>query len=141
MKTEYIVDANILMSILISGKFQYINILQFFKFYAPEFVFVELNIYKDIILEKTRLDKTQFQDFSYKVFTKMLFIPEFALQGNSIKEAQKLCKNVDVKDSSYIALAIDMNLTLLTRDVRLYKGLKKKGFRNIMLFNDFISMI
>ncbi len=141
MKTEYIADANVLMSILISGKSQYINTLHFFKFYAPEFAIIELNLYKNVILEKTRLDKIQFRDFAYEVFTRINFIPEFILQENSIIRAKELCKNIDIKDTNYVALAIDMNLTLLTRDIKLQKGLNKKKFKDVMLFNDFIYNI
>ncbi len=141
MKTDYIADANVLMSILISGKSQYINTLHFFKFYVPEFAIIELNLYKNVILEKTRLDKMQFRDFAYNIFTRLNFIPEFILQENSILQAKKLCKNVDIKDTNYVALAIDMNLTLLTRDIQLYKGLRKKKFKDVMLFNEFIYNI
>ncbi len=141
MKTDYIADANVLMSILISGKSQYINTLQFFNFYIPEFAIIELNLYKNVILEKTKLDKTQFRYFAYKVFTLIHFIPEFILQQNSIQKAKELCKNIDIKDTNYVALAIDMNLTLLTRDIKLQKGLKKKKFKDIMLFKDFIYNI
>ena len=141
MKTKYIADANILMSILISGKQQYINTFNFFQFYVPEFAILELNLYKNVILQKTRLDKMQFHDFAYRVFTRINFIPEFLLQENSIIRAKELCKNVDIKDTNYVALAIDMNLTLLTRDIKLQKGLNKKKFKDVMLFNEFIYNI
>ncbi|MEA3450784.1 MAG: PIN domain-containing protein [Bacteroidota bacterium] len=74
-------------------------------------------------------------------FTRINLIPEFILHENSIIHAKELCENVDIKDTNYVALAIDMNLTLLTRDVKLYKGIRKKKFKDVMLFNEFIYNI
>lgn len=93
---EFVVDANVLISILISGKASYKLILSF-------------------------LD---------------LFTPDFAL---ALIKATELARDIDIKDVSYIALAIQLDLILLTRDKKLLQGLKRKGFRKVMLFEDLLS--
>ncbi len=55
--------------------------------------------------------------------------------------ANNLCENIDIKDISFVALSIDMNLKLLTRDEQLYNGLKRKKYKEIMLFKDFLSQL
>lgn len=141
MKVRYIIDANILMSILISGKSQYINMLSLFNFMLPEFAFVELNLYKDVLIQKTKLDKIQFRQYAYTVFSLIKFMPTFIQQGDSIILASKLCEKVDIKDISYVSLAIDTDLILLTRDEKLYKGLRKQGFKQIELFENFLKNV
>ncbi len=69
MNLRYIIDANVLMSILISGKSQYLNLLSLFNFYLPEFAFTEVNLYKEVILQKTKLDENQFKQFSFTIFS------------------------------------------------------------------------
>jgi len=141
MNLRYIIDANILMSILISGKSEYINMLSLFDFVLPEFAFVEINLYKDIITRKTKLDEYQFRNYAYTVFSLIKFVPTFIQQANSIEKATKLCDNVDKKDISYVSLAIDTELILLTRDEKLYKGLRKQGFKQVELFENFLNNI
>ena len=141
MNLRYVIDVNILMSILISGKSQYINMLSLFDFVLPEFAFVELNLYKDVIIRKTKLDKNQFRQYGYTVFSLIRFAPTFIQEDSSINQANKLCEKVDIKDISYVSLAIDTGLVLLTRDEKLYKGLRKQGFKQIQLFEDFLNKI
>jgi predicted nucleic acid-binding protein len=45
-----------------------------------------------------------------------------------------LLDKIDLKDAIYVALAMQLDLPLLTRDNPLYEGLRKQGFRKVMLF-------
>ena len=47
--------------------------------------------------------------------------------------------NIDTKDVDYLALAIQLGQVLLTRDKPLYSGLRREGFRQIMMFDEFLS--
>jgi len=141
MNLRYVIDANILMSILISGKSQYINMLSLFDFILPEFAFAELNLYNKIVTQKTKLDEIQFRQYAYTVFSLIKFTPTFIQLDESIQFATKLCEKVDIKDISYVSLAIDTDLILLTRDEKLYKGLRKQGFKQVELFENFLNNI
>jgi len=141
MNLRYVIDVNILMSILISGKSQYINILSLFDFILPEFAFIELNLYKDVVTQKTKLDENQFRQYAYTIFSLIRFVPIFIQKEKSIKNATKLCEKIDIKDVSYVSLAIDTDLILLTRDERLYKGLRKQKFMQVELFEDFLKNV
>ena len=50
-----------------------------------------------------------------------------------------LLEKMDMKDLSYVALAMQIDLPLLTRDTALYEGLRKQGFRKTVLFEDFLK--
>ena len=49
-----------------------------------------------------------------------------------------VCQDIDIKDISFVALSIETGLTLLTRDKKLHDGLRKKKFRQVRLFEDFV---
>ncbi len=138
---DFIIDANILMSILISGKASYRPILNYYRFVAPDFVFLEIEKYSSIILEKTKLDEEEFKQWSYFVFSQIRTFPRYILTEDVLTKSNQLLYDIDLKDTSYVALSMELNLVLLTRDDILYKGLRKKGFRKIMKFDDFLRNI
>jgi len=47
--TDFVMDANVLMSILISGKASYRPILTYYQFILPDFVFIEVDKGSSII--------------------------------------------------------------------------------------------
>ena len=63
---------------------------------------------------------------------------QYILKKESIEKASRLLTNIDLKDTSYVALALQLDLVLLIRDIALYQGLKKLGFRKVVLFEDFL---
>lgn len=135
---EYILDVNIIFSALISGKDFYNKIFSNFKFYVPDFALLEIVEYEKIILEKTKLDIEKLKEFSIVLFSKFIIIPKFLIPERTIKRAFELCKDIDEKDTMYIALSIELGHPLITRDKKLFKGLKKNNFNNLILFDDFL---
>jgi len=136
---NYVIDTNIVMSMLISGKSQYLKLLSYFNFVFPQYLLVELDEYQNVIREKTKFDEHQLQKYTYTIFSLLTVIPSIVLSKSTLEQAKQLCEKVDMKDISFVALSIETGLTLLTRDVPLYKSLRKQGYRNIMLFEDFLS--
>ena len=65
-------------------------------------------------------------------------MPTYLIEDEAKQKAIKLVEDIDVKDVSYVALSIQLDLTLLTRDIPLYECLRKKGFRNVQLFDVFL---
>lgn len=138
---EYVVDANVLISIMISGKSTYKPILTYFDFYTPDFVFEEIEKYKLTIFEKTKLNIDELQRFTFFIFNQLSVIPRIVISDEAITKAIELTKDIDIKDLSYVALAIELDCILITRDNSLIKVVKKKGFRKIMSFEDFLLSI
>lgn len=62
--TSFIMDANVLMSMLISGKAGYRPILTFNTFLLPDFAFVEIEKYKEILKEKSGMSAYQFSQWT-----------------------------------------------------------------------------
>ena len=139
--TKYVIDANILMSMLISGNASYKPILEFYDFYLPEFVLVEIEKYKSQLLSRTKMNEDEFFKWSILVFSKITVLPNYILSLESLEKSNLLLNDIDIKDTAYLALAIQLDLPLLTRDKPISTGLKKKGFRRVTMFDDFLRSI
>jgi predicted nucleic acid-binding protein len=138
---DFVIDANILMSMLISGKASYKPILAYYNFILPDFVLIEVETHKEVLKNKTRLNESQFLTWTYSVFSNLTILPNYVLSLESLQKAYKLLEKIDPKDTTYVALAMQLDLVLLTRDVPLYEGLRKQGFRKVMLFENFLKTI
>jgi len=136
---SYVIDTNIVMGKLISGKSHYLKLVSFFEFHFPQYLLIELDEYKNVVQSKTKLDEQQLQKFTYAIFSQMRVVPSIVVSKSTLERARQLCENVDNKDISFVALSIETGFTLLTRDEVLYKGLRKQGYKNVILFEDFLT--
>jgi predicted nucleic acid-binding protein len=138
---KYVIDANILFSAFISGKEVYTFLFSEHTIYLPDFAFLELEKYKQRIIKKTKLMEHEFQEFVLRLLKDVTVIPNLLLSQASLTKAYELCKEIDEKDTVYIAAALELNLTLVTSDKRLYTHLKTRDFSQIMLLGDVINML
>ncbi len=123
---------------LISGKASYRPVLAFFDFYTTEFSFEEIEKYKPLIIEKSRLKGPELSNYAIMVYKQLSVMPNLVLSREAIDKARELTHDIDIKDISYVALSLEIDRILLTRDKILATGLRKKGFRKVMLFEDFL---
>ncbi|MDP3048053.1 MAG: PIN domain-containing protein [Thermodesulfovibrionales bacterium] len=128
-----VIDSNIIFSAIISGKQFYIDIIQSNEFYTPDIVFIELEKYKTRIIEKSRLPIEDFRKFVKMLFEEIVVIPKMAISKENWQKAYNLCKDVDEKDTPFIALSLELSMPVWTNDKSLTDGLKAKDF------NQFIS--
>ena len=138
MKT--VVDANIIFSALIKGNPVYIKILNNVDAYSPDFIFIELEKYEKRILEKVS-NKQRMKEIIYKIFKKITIIPRIALTKANIKKAYSLCKDIDEKDTPYVALALELDAYLWTNDKKLTNKLREKGFSKILTTDELVRMV
>ena len=140
-KFDYIIDTNILMSILISGKSSYKPIVMFNRFVTIDYIFKEIDEYKERIFDKSKLERNQLVEYTNQILSRITVLPRYVVSEVNIRKATDLTKDIDFNDVWFIALSLEYDLTLLTRDEKLYNGLTKKGFKKIMLFDQFLKML
>jgi len=87
------------------------------------------------------MTETQFAEWTYFVFANLTVLPQYVLEQNVLTKSERLLEKVDLKDISYVALAMQLDLPLLTRDKPLYNGLRKQGFRKVLFFDDFLRSL
>ena len=131
MKKIIIVDTNIIFSILRNGKTKTRNIIfeqQEYEFYAPNFLSVELFKHKERILQKGKLEEDEVYELLQSLFDNINFVNEMLVSTENVIYAYRLCKDVDEKDIPFVALCLELDGLLWTRDEKLKNHLKQKGF-------------
>jgi len=136
---DYVLDTNVIMGMLISGKSSYKPIVMFNRFVTIDYLFNEIDEYKMTIFEKTKLERNQLIEYTNQILSKVTVLPRYVVNDENLKKAATLTRDIDFDDVWFVALSLEYNLTLLTRDEKLFKGLRKKGFEKIMLFDYFLK--
>ncbi len=141
MTEDLVIDSNVLFGAFISGRGIYQLLFSGCRVYLPDFAFVEIEKYKQRILKNTKLDEHQFQEFVLELLRHVTVIPALVISQDSLKQAYRLCRDVDEKDTVYVAAAIDLGINLVTSDKALYDGLRERDFSRVMLLRDVMENI
>lgn len=130
MNETIVVDVNILISALISGNRKIRRILsrKDLRFVSPKFIVVEFFKHAPKIQKATKLSKDEVLELLSTIINHIKFYEEDLISIGSWAEAFRLCRDVDEKDTPYIALALEFDAEIWTSDEKLKIGLAKKGF-------------
>ena len=140
-----LVDTNIIISALINPKGTEFSILT--KRYSDvEFISSSLLV-DEFLRQMSRVvaasGKTR--EALHKTFTEitrtLFLINIMELDESSLSEAARLIKGLDKDDYSFVAIAIYFNALLWTGDLKLYRGLRRKGFNNIITTKELKEII
>jgi predicted nucleic acid-binding protein len=122
---EIVIDANILMSALVSTKgFTYDLIFNDkIRLFAPEYLLEEFKDHKKEILQKSSLTEEEFNLFLSLISPRIDLIPDYEFQ-KFINQAEEITPDPD--DVKYIALALKNNCPIWSNDKKLkeQKGVK-----------------
>lgn len=106
-------------------------------FVTCNFLFIEIFKHKERIFKNSRATEDEIYDYLEKVLSRVHFFNEELISVESYFHAYHLCKDVDLKDITFVALAIELKAPLWTRDTVLKDGLRLKGFDQF--FDDSLS--
>lgn len=125
---DLVVDANILFAAMIKEGY---TSKQFFRddlhLYAPEFLFVEFDKYRDILLMKASRNEDEFEEI-LRIFERRIeTIPREEIES-FLEEAIRI--SPDEKDVPYIALAFRLHIPIWSND-----KLLKKGQNRVKVYN------
>ncbi|MBU2634516.1 MAG: nucleotide-binding protein [Nanoarchaeota archaeon] len=124
---ELIIDANILMSALISVNSKTCDFIfnDLIKLFAPDFLLEEVEKHKDEILFKSKLSEPEFDLFLSLIALRIEFIPhlEFEKFKSKAKEISP-----DPNDTEYFALALKLNCSMWSNDKKLKEQDKVKVY-------------
>lgn len=113
------IDTNVLIAALINPTSPVWSILEVkgVDFYVPEFALSELGEYKGLIKEKLdRKGKREEFDFLIsELFRNVTIIPEDVYSEN-LSRATDIMRDIDEKDSPYIALAMSLECPIWSND-------------------------
>jgi putative PIN family toxin of toxin-antitoxin system len=127
---KVVVDSNIIFSALLikNSKIRDTLLMKNHHFYSPNYFFNEIFKYKEKILRCSKLDEVELYEYLRRILENIQFIRKDVISKENRLIALDLCKDVDEKDTPFIALAIEIDAYVWTGDKKLKKGLKEKGF-------------
>lgn len=130
-----VVDTNLIFSALIpkASKIREILLESNLTFYAPNFLIAEIYKHKEKLIKNSKFNETGFYIYFNGIIDKIQFVPIDFISIESKQKAYDLCKDIDAKDTPFIALAIDLNLPIWTGDKKLKDGLRLKGFDDFFI--------
>ena len=137
---SYVVDANVLFSGIISGRDTYLKAFTVHTFFSPDFVLDEIQQYQSLLLQKTKLAPEDLRIFTLQLFSKLTIVPNFLISTGSYMKAFHLCKDIDEKDTAYLALAIEFDIELVSKDEELVAHLRGKGFQKVITLTEFFKL-
>jgi predicted nucleic acid-binding protein len=132
ISNSVVVDTNLIFSALISkaSKIREVLFESNMTFYAPNFLITEIYTHKDKLLKNSKLTDSEFYLYFTGIIERIKFIPTDFIGKDSRQKAYDLCKDIDIKDTPFIALAIDLGIPIWTGDKKLKDGLRLKGYHD-----------
>ena len=125
-----VIDTNLIFSALIPQKSKIRDYLfdNELTFYTPNYLISEIYKHKEKLIENSKLTEDEFYIYFNGIIEKINFVPKELISIDSRQKAYDYCKDIDIKDTPFVALAIELKIPLWTGDKRLREGLLRKGF-------------
>jgi predicted nucleic acid-binding protein len=126
-----VVDTNIIFSFLLPREPTLRRVFltdKTHEFFCPRFLFVELFHHKERIVRATHLGEDQSIEALQELLARIEFVDEGGIPVGTWVEARRLFRDVDPKDTPFVALALHLDGLLWTADEGLKAGLLAKGF-------------
>lgn len=98
-------------------------------FCSPNFLIAELFKHRTRIFKNAVATEIEILEFLNQILEKIHFVNEEIISTENYFEAYYLCRDIDPKDTSFIALTIELDAVFWTRDEVLKRGLSAKGFQ------------
>lgn len=130
--TLVVPDSNILYSCLRTANSKARRILLTrpdLVFYTPNFLITEIFTHSQRLRANSKLSDAEFVELFDRLIKKLHFVNEETLDTGNLIHAHRLCNDIDPKDTLFVALVLQYDGKLWTRDEALRTGLWKKGFR------------
>jgi len=113
---KFVIDTNILFSALLrSSVTRKIILSDVFELYVPEFLYDEIVRHADLILERSKLSRTDYTALLL-LFQKHTKIVKHEVYQRTMPLAEQTMKEIDVTDSPFVALALALDSPIWTND-------------------------
>lgn len=140
-----IIDSNILISAALNAESELYKLITtlFLKidFVTPEFSLLEIKLHKKRICKNAKLETKEFDINLTNLLSNIILLPDEEVSDQEIQKAESFTKAVDLKDTIFVAFSLALDALIWTGDLKLYKALRKKGFRNIITTTDLKSIL
>ncbi|MCF8256724.1 MAG: hypothetical protein K9J06_04185 [Flavobacteriales bacterium] len=139
-----VVDTNIVFSALLNSTGTIGRLLisadRSVDFYTCEFLREELHKHREKLLRLTKLSEIELSELQSRVTNRIEFIHEGLLPEDELMAAEDMLRDIDTKDTPFVALNNCLDAMLWTGDKVLVHGLRKKGYAKVMTTPEFLSL-
>jgi predicted nucleic acid-binding protein len=142
---KIIVDTNIVFSAILNsgsriGKIL-LNSKKHFQFYTCDYLQAEIQQNQSKLLKLTKLKDYELAELERLVISNITFINEKLLPQELLLKTEIFLKSIDPNDTPFVALTTYLKGKLWTGDMQLYKGLRSKQFKDILLTGELSSLL
>lgn len=142
---EFVIDTNVVMSILIKPKGSiyevFLKIKNEHALYISDATLTELNLHHSKLLRLSNLPSAEFELLKSEVLQCCSIVATKFIPEEILINANRLTKKYDENDTVFIAAAIFINGLLWSLDKKLLTGLRRDGFMQIISTQELISTI
>lgn len=127
---KVIIDTNIIFSALLSknNKFQEIIFTDSYQLFSPNFVLIEILKHQTKLLKNSKLNSDELLELLHLLTSRIEFISEKTISLINKKKAYEFCKDIDVNDTPFVALSLELDAKLWTGDKKLKNKINKEKF-------------
>jgi predicted nucleic acid-binding protein len=140
-----VVDTNIVFSALLNSSGAIGRLLisadRRVQFYTCEFLREELHNHRDKLLVLTKLTDIELNELKSRVTNRIEFIHEGLLPEDELMAAEEMLRDIDIKDTPFLALNNCLDALLWTGDKALVRGLKKKGYTKTITTSELVALV
>ncbi len=138
------VDTNVVFSALLNTNSRIAQILingnKHFDFYSPAYVKFEIFKHKEKIKSIGKLTDDEFIETYGLILKNITILNHSIIPLDIYKNAELLCKDIDIDDTTFVAVSNFTKGLLWTGDLKLLNGLIKKGVKNFIKTDDLYQM-
>lgn len=131
-----IVDTNILISACLNEESEIFKILNTrspsIDFVIPDYALAEIEKHKSSICESTGRNIIIFNKFLEQCCANGIVISVAEVSTECFKLAEQLTLKIDINDKAFVAFSLAFEAPIWTGDLKLNRGLKRIGFKNII---------
>jgi len=133
---KVIVDANIIFSGILNSNGKIGDILinsdNYLELIAPKFLKLEISKYYPKLSTISGLSIEQIRESEIQICKQVAFLSDVVIRPETWHFAYNLVKDIDSKDTPYIAFSRHFDCKIWSGDKKLAKGLTQKGFNNFL---------
>ncbi len=143
--TPIIVDTNIVFSSILNPRGNIGDILfnnnSQLTFYSPQFLREEIDKLRPKILKASQTSEDKIDELIYLIFHTITFIDDIQIPFLDWKDAAQLVRDIDMDDLPFLALTLFLDGYFWTGDLKLLKGIRKKGFSKMLTTKELLEKI
>jgi predicted nucleic acid-binding protein len=131
-----VVDANVILSAIVNTHGNIATLLitnsSIVDFVIPEFSLVEIKEKEKKLYFSQKVSSAIFNENLQSFLSCLTVVGDEQIDEEYFKAAYALTKEVDPKDTMYIALTMALDALLWTGDLKLFRAIRKKGFNQVI---------